>query len=218
MDKLDIIIKLLSKGTVTTLEIFFLTIIISLPLGLLLSLGRKSKNKWISTPIKLYILIVRGTPLMLQIIFIYFAPYYMMPQGSGLNINRFVAVVIAFALNYAAYFCEIFRGGIESISKEQYEAASSLGFTKGQTFFRIILPQVIKRILPACSNEVINLVKDTALAQIVGVSELFRQASNASSRYFSTTPLFMAGIFYLILNWFVTITFSLLEKKLDYYK
>lgn len=212
------IIKLLSQGTVTTIEVFFLTLIVALPLGLVIALGRKSSKKWISEPIKLYILIVRGTPLLLQIIFIYFGPFYMLPEGMKINMDRLVAAIIAFILNYAGYFAEIYRGGIESIDKEQYEAASVLGFTRSQTFIKIILPQVIKRMLAPTSNEVITLVKDTSLVQIVGISELFRQAQNASSRYFSTTPIFIAGIFYLILNWGVTKVFSSIEKKLSYYR
>lgn len=212
------ILKRLCTGSVTTLEVFLLTLTIALPLGLLITFGRKSAKKWISIPIKLYILIVRGTPLMLQIIFIYFGPFYILPEGMRINTNRFAAAIIAFSLNYAAYFGEIYRGGIDSIEMEQYEAASVLGFSKAQTFFRIILPQVIKRILPAASNEVITLVKDTALVQIIGISELFRQAQNASSRYFSTTPIIIAGIFYLIMNWGVTTVFSCMENRLDYYR
>mgnify|MGYP002409360649 FL=1 len=131
---------------------------------------------------------------------------------------RFTAAIIAFSLNYAAYYAEIYRGGIESIPRGQYEAAAVLGFTKAQTFFRIILPQVIKRILPPISNEVITLVKDSALVQVLGISELFRVAKNESSRIFSTTPLFVAGLFYLFMNWMVTKIFETAEKKLSYYQ
>lgn len=212
------VIKLLGQGTVTTLEVFFLTIIFALPLGLIVALARRSSKKWLSEIIKIYILIVRGTPLLLQIIFIYFAPFYMMPEGMKINMDRFVAVIVAFVLNYAGYFAEIFRGGIESIEKEQYEASHVLGFTKAQTFMKIVLPQVIKRILPATGNEVITLVKDTSLVQILGIAELFRQAQAMQSQYFSTTPLFIAGVFYLILNWVVTKVFSGIEKKLNYYR
>lgn len=211
------IIKQISLGSITTLEVFFMTLIFSLPLGLLVALGRMSNKKWINEPVKLYILIMRGTPLLLQIIFIYFGPFYMMPEGMKINMNRFAAAIIAFVLNYAAYFAEIYRGGIESMGKDQYEAAAVLGFTKFQSFFLIILPQVIKRILPALTNEIITLVKDTSLVQIIGISELFRQAQNASSRYFSTTPLLIAGLFYLIMNGIVTKVFSIIEGKLDYY-
>lgn len=211
------IIKQISLGSITTLEVFFMTLIFSLPLGLLVALGRMSNKKWINEPVKLYILIMRGTPLLLQIIFIYFGPFYMLPEGMKINMNRFAAAIIAFVLNYAAYFAEIYRGGIESMGEDQYEAAAVLGFTKFQSFFIIILPQVIKRILPALTNEVITLVKDTSLVQIIGISELFRQAQNASSRYFSTTPLLIAGLFYLIMNGIVTKIFSIIERKLDYY-
>lgn len=197
-----------------TLQVFFLTLLLSLPLGLLVSFGRMSRNKLINGIIKLYIDIMRGTPLMLQLIVVYFAPYYLF----GLNIDRFFAAVAAFVLNYSAYFAEIYRGGIQSMPKGQYEAAEVLGFTRIQTFMRIILPQVIKRILPPISNEVITLVKDTALVQVLGVSELFRVAKNESSRISSTTPLFIAGIFYFVMNWIVTRIFHLAEKKFNYYR
>jgi polar amino acid transport system permease protein len=204
----------LLEGTLVSFQVFFLTLLFSLPLGLLVALGRMSKNRLISTPVKIFILIVRGTPLILQLIFVYFAPYYLF-QTSW---DRFTAAIVAFSLNYAAYFAEIYRGGIESISIGQYEAAKVLGFTKTQTFFRIILPQVFKRILPASGNEVITLVKDTALAQVIGVAELFRVAQNAASREFSTMPIFIAGVFYFVMNWVVSAVFVRLEKKLDYYR
>ena len=209
---------LLCNGVLTSLQVFFLTLLFSLPLGLLTALGRMSSHKWISYPIRLYILVMRGTPLLLQLIFFYFAPFYMMPEGFKFSLPRFTAAIIAFSLNYAAYFAEIYRGGIESIPIGQYEAAAVLGFTKTQTFFKIILPQVVKRILPPISNEVITLVKDTALVQILGISELFRVAKNESSRIFSTTPLFAAGMVYLFLNWIVTKVFEKAEKKLSYYR
>jgi polar amino acid transport system permease protein len=145
---------------------------------------------------------------------VYFAPYYLF----HVSYDRFVAVVIAFVINYAAYFAEIYRGGIESIPSGQYEAAKVLGFTRGQTFFRIVLPQVIKRILPSTANEVITLVKDTALAQTIGVAELFRVAQNASARQFSTLPIFVAGLFYFVMNWVVSAAFSRAERKLSYYR
>lgn len=212
------LVNLLLGGAVTSIRIFIYTLIISLPLGLAVALGRMSKKPWIRGPIKFYILVLRGTPLLLQIIFVYFAPSFMLPEGLRLNLDRFVAAIIAFSLNYAAYFAEIYRGGIDSIPQGQYEAAAVLGFTKTQTFTRIILPQVIKRILPPVSNEVITLVKDTALVQILGISELFRVAKNESSRIFSTTPIFIAGLFYLVMNWVVTKVFHVSEKKLSYYK
>lgn len=204
----------LLEGTLVTLQIFFMTLVFSLPLGLLISFGRMSKNRFISEVIKIYIDIMRGTPLILQLIVVYFAP----DDLFGLNIDRFVAAIIAFVLNYSAYFAEIFRGGIQSMPKGQYEAAEVLGFTRMQTFTGIILPQVIKRILPPVSNEVITLVKDTALVQTLGVSELYRVAKNEASRVSTTTPLFIAGIFYFVMNWIVTRVFHFTEKKLDYYK
>jgi polar amino acid transport system permease protein len=201
------------QGSLVSIEIFFLTLVISIPLALPVALGRMSKNRWVNAPVNLYILIMRGTPLILQIIFVYFAPYYILKASY----DRFTAVIVAFAVNYAAYFAEIYRGGIESIPKGQYEAAKVLGFTRADTFFRIILPQVVKRILPASANEVITLVKDTALAQTIGVAELFRVAQNASARQFSTLPIFVAGAFYFVMNWAVSSAFSRLEKKLAYY-
>ena len=212
------LLSLLFNGALTSLQIFFLTLLFSLPLGLLIALGRMSPQKWINGPLKLFILIMRGTPLILQLIFVYFAPFYMLPESMRFSLPRFTAAIIAFSLNYAAYYAEIYRGGIESIPRGQYEAAAVLGFTKAQTFFRVILPQVIKRILPPISNEVITLVKDSALVQVLGISELFRVAKNESSRIFSTTPLFVAGLFYLFMNWMVTKIFETAEKKLSYYQ
>ena len=231
-------IRLLSamlQGALVSLEVFSLTLIFSLPLALLVAFGRMSRNVIVRSIVKCYLLIMRGTPLMLQLIFIYFAPKYLYAflnaSLSGiidspgfwavlraiLSYNRFTATIIAFTLNYAAYFAEIYRGGIESISRGQYEAAKVLGFTGSQTFGRIILPQVVKRILPATGNEVITLVKDTALAQVIGVAELFKAAHTAAARDFSTTPIFMAGLFYLVMNWVVTVAFTRFEKRLSYY-
>ncbi len=204
----------MAKGSLTSLSIFFFTLLFSLPLGFPVAAARMSKNKVVSGVANLFMLITRGTPLILQIIFVYFAPYYLFK----LSYDRYTAVIVAFSINYAAYFAEIYRGGIESIPKGQYEASKVLGFTKMQTFFRIILPQVFKRILPMLGNEVNTLVKDTALAQVIGVAELFRIAQNAASREFSTMPIFVAGIFYFIMNWFFSTVFMRLEKKLDYYK
>jgi polar amino acid transport system permease protein len=228
-------IGIMLKGAGISLEVFFLTLVFALPLALPIALGRMSKNWAVRNIINLYLLIIRGTPLILQLIFIYFAPKYLYKlltetfsgaMGSPgfwvslrfiLSYNRFTAVIIAFVLNYAAYFAEIYRGGIESIPKGQYEAAKVLGFTGSQTFGRIVIPQVIKRILPATGNEVITLVKDTALAQIIGVAELFHAAQNAAAREFSTTPIFVAGLFYLVMNWVVSAAFTQYEKKLSYY-
>lgn len=200
-------------GTIVSLEVFFLTLLFALPLALPVALGRMSPNRLVSSLVNGYLLIMRGTPLILQLIFVYFAPYYLF----HVSYDRFVAVITAFVLNYAAYFAEIYRGGIEAIPRGQYEAAKVLGFTRAQTFFRIVLPQVVKRILPSTANEVITLVKDTALAQTIGVAELFRVAQNASSRQFSTMPIFVAGVFYFVMNWVVSTAFSRIEKRLSYY-
>lgn len=209
------LLLVLLKGLGTTLQIFSLTLIISIPLGFIVSLLKMCKVKIISKIIGAYILIMRGTPLILQIMFIYFAPALIF----GLNApNRFGAVIVAFSINYAAYFAEIFRGGIQSMPVGQYEAASSLGFTKLQTFMQIILPQVVKRVLPSVGNEVITLVKDTSLAQVIAVSELFALAQQQVNRLTSVIPLFVAGIFYFILNWIVSLVFDYIEKKLNYYR
>jgi polar amino acid transport system permease protein len=227
-------IGIMLAGAGVSLEVFFLTLLFSLPLALPVALGRMSKNFALRGVIGFYLLIMRGTPLILQLIFIYFAPKYLyaflnesfsaLIPSRGLwdavrlvlSYNRFTAVIIAFVLNYAAYFAEIYRGGIESIPRGQYEAAKVLGFTRWQTFFRVVMPQVIKRILPATGNEVITLVKDTALAQVIGVAELFHAAQNAAAREFSTMPIFMAGLFYLVMNWAVSVACARYEKKLAY--
>ena len=157
---------------------------------------------------------MRGTPLLLQIICIYFAPYYLFK----FSYNRFIAVAIAFTLNYAAYFGEIFRGGIESIPKGQWEVAFTLGFTKIKTFFIVILPQAIKRILPSISNEVITLVRDTSLAQVIGVTELFAFAQKQANYKFSIIPLLVAGLIYLLISVILTYMFNYTERKLEYYR
>ena len=208
------LISQMLEGTVTSLEIFFLTLIFSLPLGFVVAKGRMTRIAPIRWIVDLYIQIMRGTPLILQLIFVYFAPFYIF----GASYDRFTACIIAFVINYSAYFSEIYRSGLQSIDRGQYEASKVLGFTKAYTFFHIILPQVIKRILPALGNEVITLVKDTALAQTIGVAELFRVAQTASSREFSTLPIFIAGVFYFIMNYIVSRLFVVMEKKLNYYR
>lgn len=213
-DSLLKLISVLLEGMVVSLQIFVLTLIFAIPLGLIVSFGRRSKNIIINGITGIYISIMRGTPLILQLLVVYFGPYY----AFELKVDRFTAAVIAFVLNYAAYFAEIFRGGIESITKGQYEAGEVLGFTKTQIFFKIILPQVVKRVLPAISNEVITLVKDTALVTTIGVAEMFRAAQNASSRVSSVQPLFVAGVFYYVMNLIVAQIFSFAEKKLNYYR
>lgn len=221
------------EGALTSLAVFILTLAFSLPLAFPVALGRMSKRPVVRGVVNFYLLIMRGTPLILQLIFIYFAPKYLFQFLTGifdtgeslfwngvqglLSYGRFTAVIIAFTLNYAAYFAEIYRGGIESIGKGQWEAAKVLGFTRGEAYARIIFPQVIKRIIPAVGNEVITLVKDTALAQVIGVAELFHAARSAAAREFSTTPIFVAGLFYLVMNWAVSAFFRGAEKKLSYY-
>lgn len=204
----------MQDGFANTLTIFFLTLIFSIPLGMIVALLRMNKRKIISVPVSLYILIMRGTPLMLQIFAIYFA----IPMVFHQNLDRMTATILAFSINYAAYFAEIFRGGIMSIPVGQHEAAKVLGFTKAQTFFHVVLPQVIKRVLLPVSNEVITLVKDTSLANIIAVSELFRAAKNEASRTASVEPLFVAGLFYLLMNGVVTLVFSYLTRRYEYYK
>ena len=212
------------SGSITSLEVFFLTIIFSIPLALPVAMGRMARNKLLSGTTNVFLLIIRGTPLMLQLLVVYFGPglfiRWLVLRGYEVSFkwNRFAAAIVALSINYAAYFAEIYRGGIESIPKGQYEAAKVLGYTPVQTFFRIVLPQVIKRIVPAMGNEVITLVKDTALVSVLGIAELFRTAQTTSSRLFSTTPILIAGLFYFVMNWVVSACFILTEKKLDYYK
>ena len=206
------------SGCGVALEIFAVTLVCAIPLGVLLSFGRRSKYKVISWPVSLYISIMRGTPLLLQLLFVYFAPKYMF----GLNYDRFLAALIAFVLNYAAYFAEIFRGGMDSMEKGQYEASAALGLSKSQTFFRIILPQVIKRVIPSTANEVITLVKDTSLARIIALQEIiwagqsFMKGSQGISG--AIWPLFFTAVYYLIWNGVLTVLLGKLEKKLDYFR
>lgn len=207
----------LGKGMLTTGEIFILTLLFSLPLGLVLSFGRMAKNGVLRNVTKLYISIMRGTPLMLQLFVVYFAPFYLF----GMKISssyRIVAVMIGFVLNYAAYFAEIYRAGIESIPIGQYEAAKVLGYSKGKAFFRIILPQVIKRILPPVTNEVITLVKDTSLAFVLSVTEMFTIAKQIAAAEKSMLALVAAGIFYYVFNLLVAFVMEKIEKKLSYYR
>ncbi len=203
----------LSEGMIVSLRIFVLTLIFSLPFGFVVCKGKMSRIKPLSFIVDLYIQIMRGTPLILQLIFFYFAPYYIF----GFSFSRFTAAIIAFVINYSAYFAEIYRSGIQGIDKGQYEASKVLGFSKSYTFFHIILPQVIKAVIPSLGNEVITLVKDTALASTIGVIELFRVAQTSASRVFSTMPIFLAGVFYFIMNYLVSKVFAIIEKKLSYY-
>ena len=203
----------LFEGLKVTLKIFFLTLIFSLPLGVIVSLGRISKFKILQKITGVYVLILRGTPLLLQIIFIYFG----LP-AVGISVPREPAALVAMILNYAAYFAEIFRAGILSIDKGQYEGAEVLGLSSKDTFFRIILPQAFKRILPPVANEVITLVKDTSLVYVVGLDDLLKIGKIANNRYASLVPLIFVGIIYLILVAIFTKIFALIEKKFNYYE
>lgn len=213
MDMITSLMPQVLDGLSKTLLVFLLTLVISIPLGVLVSLGRTSKIKVLEKITEFYILIMRGTPLLLQIIFIFFG----LP-AIGISVDRLPAAVTAFVLNYAAYFAEIFRGGILSIDKGQYEGAKVLGLSSKDTFFRIVLPQTIKKVLPPASNEIINLVKDTSLVYVVGLDELLKVGKAAANKYSSLVPLLIVGIVYLILIAVVTKVLSRLEKKYSYYE
>lgn len=211
------IARQLAGGMGVSIQLFFITLLFSLPLGLLIALGRMSRNKLLSGLIKFYISVMRGTPLMLQLMVVYFGPYYIF----GIKVTndyRIWAALIGFVLNYAAYFAEIYRSGIQSMPVGQYEAAKLLGYSKVQTFFVIILPQVVKRILPSVTNEVITLVKDTSLAFTISVAEMFTTAKALASSQMSMMPFVAAGLFYYIFNFVVAWIMERTEKKLDYYR
>ena len=204
-------------GLGLSLAIFVLTLLFTFPCGLLVALGRMSNNIVMRNIMRIYISILRGTPLMLQLIVVYFGPYYLF-GWSLKNYPAFMAVIIAFVLNYSAYFAEIYRAGILSIPIGQYEAASLLGYTRMQTFMKIILPQVIKRIVPPITNEVITLVKDTSLAQVLAVQEMFTIAKQIANAQASMVALVTAGIFYYIFNFVVAFAMARIEAKLNYYR
>ena len=211
------IIKQLSSGMGVTIEIFFVTLVSSLILGLGLALVRMSKFKILSILAKVYISIMRGTPLMLQLLVVYFGPYFIfgIPITRSYRLN---AVLIGFALNYAAYFAEIYRGGISAIPEGQYEAAKLLGYSRSQTFIHIVMPQVVKRIIPAVANETITLVKDTSLAFTLAVAEMFTLTKQLVAAQSSMMPFVVAAVFYYIFNLLVAMFFDHVEKKLSYYK
>ncbi len=213
----------LVEGLVTSTEIFVFTLLLSLPIGLFIAFGRMSKIGFIRQVFRIYISIMRGTPLMLQLFFFYFGPYYIFGLSLGkLSLfgvdYRFISVIIGFSLNYAAYFAEIYRAGIESIPLGQHEAAFVLGLTKSQTFFRIILPQVVKRIIPPVTNEVITLVKDTSLAFALSVMEMFTIAKMEAAAHTTMVPFIVAGVFYYVFNFLVAYGMERVEKSLDYYR
>lgn len=210
----SVLLSQMLEASLMSLRIFFSTLLFSLPLGLLVASGRRSKIKLISLPVRFYILLMRGTPLMLQLLFI----FYGLKPLTGIQLDRVLAAQVAFLLNYAAYFAEIFRGGIDAVPRGQFEAARVLGFSKRQTFFHIVLPQVCKMILPPMSNEFINLVKDTSLAQVIGVTELLRVTSDWVSSAVSMAPFAVAAVFYLAMNAVVTRCFTVAENRLNYYR
>ncbi|MBQ5708372.1 MAG: amino acid ABC transporter permease [Anaerotignum sp.] len=212
-----VVMQQLVGGMGASLLIFVLTLLFSMPLGLAVAFGRMSKFKPLQAIIKFFIAILRGTPLMLQLLVVFFGPYYMfgwtLPRSY-----RFIAVILGFSINYAAYFAEIYRSGIESIPKGQYEAASVLGYNKQQTFFKIIFPQMVKRVLPPVTNEVITLVKDTSLAFVLTYEEMFTVAKQIAAAKSTIMPLFVAGVFYFVFNAVVAFAMERIEKKLSYYR
>ncbi len=229
------VITRLSEGFVTTIEIFLLTLVFSIPLGLVISFGSMSKFKPLKYLVKLFVWIIRGTPLMLQLIVVFYGPgllafgaQEMVANGtvnpiiewvaSWTGMERFTAVIVAFSINYSCYFSEIYRGGIESIPKGQYEAGQVLGMTKTQIFFKIVLMQVVKHILPPMSNEIITLVKDTSLARVIAIYELIWAGEVFIKLNGTLWPLMATAIFYLLFSGILTLIFGKIEKKLDYYK
>lgn len=214
---ISMMLNMLSEGMVKSLWIFAATLILSLPLGIVVSFGRMSKNIVLRTIVKVYISIMRGTPLILQLMFIYFGRYYLLKMKMTPEWVD-VAVILGFVLNYTAYFAEIYRGGIESMPAGQYEAAEILGYSKAQTFVKIILPQVMKRILPSVTNEVITLVKDTSIAYVLSIQEMFTVAKAIAASQATLVPYVIAGIFYYVFNFIVAFIMERIEKKMGYYR
>ena len=213
---LDVCQKLMS-GVGASLGIFFLTLLFSLPLGMLIAFGRMSKFKPLSLLVKLYISIVRGTPLMLQLLVVFFGPFFLFGMKTTAE-YRFYAVIIGFSLNYAAYFAEIYRAGIQAVPKGQHEACEILGYSKPQKFFKIVFPQMMKNILPAITNEVITLVKDTSLAFAIAYTEMFTVAKQVAAAQSTIMPLFVAGLFYYVFNFLVAFVMERIEKKMNYFR
>ncbi|MCR4770852.1 MAG: amino acid ABC transporter permease [Oscillospiraceae bacterium] len=214
---LQTMISTLSSGMLKSILIYVCTLVGALPLGLLVAFGRMSRIKPVQLFIKFYISVMRGTPLMLQLMVVFFGPFFLFRIRTGSS-YRFAAVIIGFVLNYAAYFAEIYRGGIESISRGQYEAAQVLGYSRAHTFVYIVLPQVVKRILPAITNEMITLVKDTSLAFAISYAEMFTLAKQIASSHSTLMPFVVAGIFYYIFNFIVAFAMERCEKRLSYYR
>ncbi len=206
----------MSQGMLRTCGIFFLTLLFSLPLGMIVMFLRRSRYPVVQWITKIYIAVMRGTPLMLQLLMWYFGPYYLF--GWSIRGYRFTAIILGFSMNYAAYFAEIYRGGIEAIPNGQYEAAEVLGYSRAQTFFKIILPQVVKTILPSVTNEIITLVKDTSLAFTLAYNEMFSLAKQIAASQTSFMPFVIAGVFYFIANYVVAFAMERIEKAFNYYK
>ena len=206
----------MAEGFEKTCAIFFLTLLFALPLGMIVALLRMSKNKVVSGITRAVISVLRGTPLMLQLLAVTYGPYYLF--GIGVARNKLIPVVVAFSINYAAYFAEIYRGGIESMPVGQYEAAEVLGYTKSQTFMRIILPQVFKRILPSITNEIVTLVKDTSMAFTVSYQEMFTIGKQIANSQTSFVPFLVAGLFYYVFNLLVDFVMGWEERRLNYYR
>ena len=210
------IVTKMAGGLEKTCAIFFLTLLFAIPLGMIVALLRGSKFKIISWLAKVYISVLRGTPLMLQLIAVTYGPYYLF--NISISRNKLIPVVIAFSINYAAYFAEIYRSGIESMPVGQYEAAQVLGYSRIQTFFKIILPQVIRRILPSVTNEIVTLVKDTSMAFTVSYQEMFTIGKQIANSQTSFVPFIVAGVFYYVFNAIVGFVMGSVEKRMNYYK
>ena len=213
---INVIMREMTAGFGQTCLIFFMTLVLSLPLGLVMYFGRVSKIKLVSGIVKFYISVMRGTPLMLQLLVWYYAPYYL--WGMNIGGYKLTAILLGCSLNYAAYFAEIYRSGIEAIPRGQYEAAAILGYSGQHTFFRIILPQMIKNVLPAVTNEVITLVKDTSLVYSLSYVEMFAVAKQIAAAQTTIVPFFIAGAFYYIFNYIVAKVMEMFEKKMNYYR
>ena len=209
-------IQKMSEGLGRTCAIFFLTLLFSLPLGLVIAALRRSRFKPLQTVTRVFISIIRGTPLMLQLLAVTYGPFYLF--GASVARNKLVPIIVGFSVNYAAYFAEIYRGGIDSMPAGQYEAAAVLGYSRFQTFMRIILPQVIKRILPSITNEVITLVKDTSMAFTVAYQEMFSIGKQIANSQSSFMPFLIAGVFYYVFNSIVAFVMSRIEKAQSYYR
>ncbi len=202
-------------GSSVTLRLMLITLVLSLPLGFICAIGKNSKYRAIRILMEFYTSVVRGTPLLLQIFFVYYGLPLLLP---GLRLERFNAAALTFVLNYGAYFTEIFRGGIQSIEKGQYEAAKVLGMNYSQTMIKIILPQTLKRVLPPVANEAITLVKDTALVTVLGIGDILRNSKEIVARDFTITPFIIAALFYLIMNYLMVIFFKKIEKRYSVYE